>query len=229
MTFMVVDTDSYDVLLGLDLLIKIGAIVDVEQGLIQVRRGPRADVEVLPLTMVNLMQRSDSATSDHKDNCIRRHASGNSEVMGGASYSSRQDTCELLAELESESNSDSSESSKEVTQLVDHDEDASEFGDTEFEELVKKEGPQQILQLTMQTNADDFMREELTDADDYADWIQWADDEERRMQSLSEAAIAAEESVLLQIQWMEIDDSGGGFEERIMKNPKEETRWGEIC
>jgi predicted aspartyl protease len=30
MTFMVVDTDNYDVLLGLDLLIKIGAIVDVE-------------------------------------------------------------------------------------------------------------------------------------------------------------------------------------------------------
>jgi len=30
MTFMVVDTDSYDVLLGLDLLIKIGVIVDVE-------------------------------------------------------------------------------------------------------------------------------------------------------------------------------------------------------
>ncbi len=55
MTFMVVDTDSYDVLLGLDLLIKIGPIVDVEQGLIQVRRGPGTDVEVLPLTMVNLM------------------------------------------------------------------------------------------------------------------------------------------------------------------------------
>jgi predicted aspartyl protease len=34
MTFMVVDTDSYDILLGLDLLIKIGAIVDIEQGLI---------------------------------------------------------------------------------------------------------------------------------------------------------------------------------------------------
>jgi len=30
MTFMVVDTDNYDVLLGLDFLIKIGAIVDVE-------------------------------------------------------------------------------------------------------------------------------------------------------------------------------------------------------
>ncbi len=55
MTFMVVDTNNYDVLLGLDLLIKIGAIVDVEQGLIQVRRGPGTDVEVLPLTMVNLI------------------------------------------------------------------------------------------------------------------------------------------------------------------------------
>ncbi len=56
MTFMVVDTDSYDVLLGLDFLIKIGAIVDVEHGLIQVRHGPGADVEVLPLTMVNMLQ-----------------------------------------------------------------------------------------------------------------------------------------------------------------------------
>ncbi len=50
MTFMVVDTDSYDVLLGLDFLIKIGAIVDVERGLIQVRHGPGADVE-RPLSM----------------------------------------------------------------------------------------------------------------------------------------------------------------------------------
>ncbi len=34
MTFMVVDIDSYDILLCLDFLIKIGAIVDVERGLI---------------------------------------------------------------------------------------------------------------------------------------------------------------------------------------------------
>jgi len=61
-TFMVVDTDSYDVLLGLDFLIKIRAIVDVERGLIQVRHGPGANVEVLPLTMVNLLQKSNSET-----------------------------------------------------------------------------------------------------------------------------------------------------------------------
>jgi hypothetical protein len=59
---MVVDIDSYDVLLGLDFLMKIGAIVDVERGLIQVRKGPGIDVEVLPLTMVNLLQRMNSGS-----------------------------------------------------------------------------------------------------------------------------------------------------------------------
>jgi hypothetical protein len=49
------------------------------------------------------------------------------------------------------------------------------------------------------------------------------------MQGLSEAAIAVEESVLLQVQRMEIDASDDRVEERIMKNPTEETRWGEIC
>jgi len=86
MTFMVVDTNSYDVLLELDLLIKIGAIVDVEQGLIQVRRSPGADVEVLPFTMVNLLQRSGSATGDHRDDCVQRQAPGITEVRRGASY-----------------------------------------------------------------------------------------------------------------------------------------------
>jgi hypothetical protein len=55
MTFMVVDTNNYDVLLGLDFLMKISAIMDVERGLIQVRHGPSANVEVLPLKMVNLL------------------------------------------------------------------------------------------------------------------------------------------------------------------------------
>ncbi len=55
MTFMVVDTDGYDVLLGLDFLMKIGAMVDVERGLIQVKHGPGTNVEVLPLIVVNLL------------------------------------------------------------------------------------------------------------------------------------------------------------------------------
>jgi predicted aspartyl protease len=45
MTFMVVDTDGYDVLLGLDFLMKIGTVVDVERGLIQVRHEPGTHVK----------------------------------------------------------------------------------------------------------------------------------------------------------------------------------------
>ncbi|CAM6059871.1 unnamed protein product [Sphagnum tenellum] len=142
---------------------------------------------------------------------------------------SEQGISEQRKVQESESDSDSSEDFDEVTQSISLDEDASEFEDTEFEELVKEEGPQQILQLIMQNKVDELMKEQLTDDDDYADWIQWAADEERRMQSVSEAATAAEESVLLQIQQMEIADSSGDVRERITRNPKEDTRWGEIC
>jgi hypothetical protein len=75
MTFMVVDTDSYDVLLGLDLLIKIGTIVDVERGLIQVRHGPRTKVEVLPLTMVNMLQKEFGDYGARSCCCYGQHAS----------------------------------------------------------------------------------------------------------------------------------------------------------
>jgi len=81
MTFMVVDTDSYDVLLGLDLLIKIGVIVDVEQGLIQVRRSPGSDVEVLPLTMVNILQKLNSETMIPNDDDALKHAPGNWDAV----------------------------------------------------------------------------------------------------------------------------------------------------
>jgi hypothetical protein len=36
-----------------------------------------------------------------------------------------------------------------------------------------------MLQLTLQEQADDFMKEEITDADDYADWIRWVSDAEQ--------------------------------------------------
>ncbi|CAM6045482.1 unnamed protein product [Sphagnum compactum] len=228
MTFMVVDMDSYDVLLGLDLLIKIGAIVDVEQGLIQVRRGPETDVEILPLTMVNLIQWADSRTDGRDKDGAHERAPGNLDAMDGSSSLSQQATREQVIELDSESDSDSSRDSDNGTQPVGHEEGESEFGDTDLENLVLLEGAQQILQLTMQNKADDLLKEELTDANDYADWIQWAADEEERMQSLSEVANAVQEAVLLQIQQMELVDSDDCVKERIMKNPKEDTRWGEI-
>jgi hypothetical protein len=55
MMFMIIDIDSYDLLLGLDFFIKIGAMMDVEKGLIQIKQGPRNNVQVLPLNMVNML------------------------------------------------------------------------------------------------------------------------------------------------------------------------------
>jgi len=56
MVFMVVDIDSCDILLRLYFLIKIGVVVDVGQGLIQVRQGQGDNVQALPLNMVNMLQ-----------------------------------------------------------------------------------------------------------------------------------------------------------------------------
>jgi len=77
MTFMVVDTDGYDVLLGLDFLMKIGTVVDVERGLIQVRHGLGTNVEVLPLTVVNLLQRMGTGTMVQETSTTRKDARAN--------------------------------------------------------------------------------------------------------------------------------------------------------
>jgi hypothetical protein len=72
------------------------------------------------------------------------------------------------------------------------------------------------------------MKEEITDADDYADWIQWAADGEHHKQNLSEAVSATGGSVLLQVQRMEITASGGKVREQIIDDLKGDTRWKDI-
>ncbi len=141
MMFMVVDTDSYDVLLGLDFLIKIGAIVDVERGLIQVRHGPGANVEVLPLTMVNMLQtvcpeglKPIGRQATRRPNVVVEHPPVDTEVKD-----------QRPTMMMSESDSDSSGNSEEEHQLQEPICDGSEFEDTELEQLVMREGPQQIL------------------------------------------------------------------------------------
>jgi hypothetical protein len=170
MTFMVVDTDSYDVLLGLDFLMKIGAIVDVERGVIQVRKGSGTNVEVLPLTMVNLLQRMNSGSliQDTTSIWTETHNDGNSDWI------SNQDRAIMTKEggsstSTSDADTDDSERSYSKSNQLKQIDCENEFGDTELEELVKSEGPQEILQLTIQEQANEFMKEEVTDYDDYAD------------------------------------------------------------
>ncbi len=172
MTFMVVDTDSYDVLLGLDFLMKIRAIVDIERGLIQVRKGPGANVEVLPLTMVNLLQNVNLEALEHDAVVVSKSASSKTlEVDLGKMSLYDSVVNEQVNVPKSESNTDADDDGEEGFQSTKPINEESEFRNTELEELVLKEGPQQILQLSLQDQADDFMRQEISESDDYADWI----------------------------------------------------------
>jgi hypothetical protein len=54
-----------------------------------------------------------------------------------------------------------------------------EFRDAKLEELVSSEGPQEILRLMLQEQVDEFMAEEVTNSDDYADWIRWVSNAEQ--------------------------------------------------
>jgi hypothetical protein len=82
------------------------------------------------------------------------------------------------------SKTDTDDDSEEGLQPVEQIEEAFEFENIEFEELVLQEGLEQILQLTLQDQADEFMKEEISESDDYGDWIQWVSDaEERRTRS----------------------------------------------
>jgi hypothetical protein len=62
-----------------------------------------------------------------------------------------------------------------------------EFEDVDLEELVNSEGPQEMLRLMLQEQGDEFMAEEVTDSDDYADWIRWASDAEQSKQAVYES------------------------------------------
>jgi len=55
MTFMVLDINGYNMLMGLDFFMKIGDVVDVEKGLIQIKNSPGLDVQVLPPNTINVV------------------------------------------------------------------------------------------------------------------------------------------------------------------------------
>ncbi|CAK9211839.1 unnamed protein product [Sphagnum troendelagicum] len=188
------------------------------ENLVKVVRRKDTETASTQVTMVSAVptfrRPSGSVSGEHHDHCTQEQTVGISGVMKEAPCFHPQDEDERLSELDSSSDFGHSEESKEEDQTRGTDEGGSEFGNTELENLILKEGPQQILQLILQDKADDLLKEEITDEEDYADSIRWAAEEEQQMQNLSEAGIAAEESVLLQLQQMEVADSNGCVEER---------------
>ncbi len=53
--------------------------------------------------------------------------------------------------------------------------------------------------MTLQEQADEFMKEEVTDSDDYDDWIQWVSDAEQGKQVILATLKHEETPVLLQL------------------------------
>ncbi len=143
MTFMVVDTDSYDVLFSLDFLIKIGAIVDVERGLIQVEHGLGANVEVLPLTMVNLLQKMNSETLMREATNVLKntHIINDSNITNWIPDQSSPIKTKGEDAFASYSNTgtDSSEHYDGKPCQFEQIDDENEFRDTKFEDMVRLE------------------------------------------------------------------------------------------
>jgi hypothetical protein len=96
----------------------------------------------------------------------------------------------------------------------------------------------------LQEQADDFMNEEITEGDDYADWIKWVADAEQSMRderrpkdmvtlvsqqhrSTDTAAVRT----LQQVMPTRNDESECTTTARLGSSVQEErdTRWGEIC
>ncbi len=63
---------------------------------------------------------------------------------------------------------------------------------------MRSEGPQEILQLILHEQVNGFMNEEVTDADDYADWMRWVSDAEQSRQAMCECTPDGAVTLLLQ-------------------------------
>jgi hypothetical protein len=177
MTFMVVDTDST---MGLDFLMKIGTVVDVERGLLQVRHGPGINVEVLSLTVVNLLQSTNSGVLEPGTPATWKGTRVDQDPDRMPEQGQASGTTEDDADTsDSDADTNSSEChDSEFSQLKQLDYEK-EFKDADLEEFLNSERPQEMLRLMLQKQGDTFMIEELTDSYDYADWIKWVSNAEQ--------------------------------------------------
>jgi hypothetical protein len=103
-------------------------------------------VEVLPLTVVNLLQNVSSEALKCDAAITLENASSETLAvdLGKVSLCDPVVTKQMNA-LMSDLNTDADDDSEGGLQLVEPIDDKSEFGNTELEDLVLKEGPQQIV------------------------------------------------------------------------------------
>jgi hypothetical protein len=155
MIFLVVDTDNYDLFLGLYFFIKIGVVVDVEKGVIQIRNRPRMEVEVLPLNVVNMLQVLEGF---EEDKCNVQDEVFNKK-MGQLQIKNWAD---LLGALDFEDFNDEYSSKEETTEYEGRTKDGpqdimlnlengiEELKDHGLDLIIEGETPMQILHFTLQ-------------------------------------------------------------------------------
>jgi hypothetical protein len=114
-------------------------------------------VEVLPLTVVNLLQNMSSETME-RDAAVTLESASSKILEVDLEKMLLCDLVETEPMSVPVSDSDTDDDSDEGLQSMEPIDDKFEFGNTELEELVLKEGPQQILQLTLQDQANNFLK-----------------------------------------------------------------------
>jgi hypothetical protein len=168
---------------------KIGAVVDVERGLIQVRHGLGTHVEVLPLTVVNLLQKVNAGQGGYgTTTCVKNAPADRDADVGSDQDQERAKGEEDASTSDSNEESDEDEFYDSKSNPLEQCDLDDEFVDPEFEELVNSEGPQGMLQLMLQEQTDGIMMEENSDGDDYADWIKWSSNAEENRLTKCESA-----------------------------------------
>jgi hypothetical protein len=75
------------------------------------------------------------------------------------------------------------------------------------------------------------MEEEITDVDDYTDWLRWVSDVEQNRQAMYESTHYAAILMLLQVHQVEGGDLDNKSTEQLASSNHDEmsTRWREIC
>ncbi len=183
MIFLVVDTDNYDLLLGLDFLIKIGTIVDVEKGLIQVRNGLEMEMEVLPLNVVNMLQvleRFEEEKGKIRKELFNRKI-GQLQINSQANLFRSLDFDDLNEE--SSSDEDVVEYEGKVKDdpqeiLLNLGNQIEELRDQGVDLIVEKEVPMLILNVILQEQHQNILEWQFIEDDDYVDWIKCAPTQE---------------------------------------------------
>ncbi len=105
------------------------------------------------------------------------------------------------------------------------------LGILKLEDLVRLNGPLQILQLILQEQVDEFMEEEIIDADDYVDWLRWVSYADQSRQAMYESTQCAKIPILLQVDQIERGNLDRSSTEQLTSSNHHEmsTRWREFC